>query len=157
MAQQTLERVSRSWTTRRDEKRRRMQLIQPWMKGPILPKERIIEALETLIVSGDRIVLEGDNQKQADFLSRSLVKVDPKKLHDISVGKYSFGDSERQIDDLDELVAVDDAFTPDGLEIGERISAMTSLIAELPSVTARSEPSPPKLDTVARSDWQRHR
>jgi hypothetical protein len=25
---------------------------------------------------------EGDNQKQADFLSRSLVKVDPKKLHD---------------------------------------------------------------------------
>jgi len=42
------------------------------MKGPILPKERIIEALETLIVSGDRIVLEGDNQKQADFLSRPL-------------------------------------------------------------------------------------
>src|SRR6476660_6815854 len=83
MAQQTLERVSRSWTTRRDEKRRRMQLIRPRMKGPILPKERIIEALETLIVSGDRIVLEGDNQKQADFLSRSLVKVDPKKLHDL--------------------------------------------------------------------------
>jgi len=51
MAQQTLERVSRSWTTRRDEKRRRMQLIRSRMKGPILPKERIIEALETLIVS----------------------------------------------------------------------------------------------------------
>jgi malonate decarboxylase alpha subunit len=74
MAQQTLERVSRSWTTRRDEKRRRMGLIRPRMKGPILPKERIIEALETLIVSGDRIVLEGDNQKQADFLSRSNVQ-----------------------------------------------------------------------------------
>src|SRR5258705_986647 len=83
MAQQTLEQVSRSWTTRRDEKRRRMQLIYPWMKGPILARERIIQALETLIVSGDRIVLEGDNQKQADFLSRSLVKVDPKKLHDL--------------------------------------------------------------------------
>ncbi len=53
------------------------------MKGPILPTERIIEALETLIVSEDRIVLEGDNQKQADFLSRSLVQVDPKKLHDL--------------------------------------------------------------------------
>ena len=51
MAQQTLERVSRSWTTRRDEKRRRMQLIRSRMKGPILPKERIIEALEILIVS----------------------------------------------------------------------------------------------------------
>src|SRR5712672_4290269 len=83
MAKQTLAPVSRSWTTRRDEKRRRMQLIQPWTKGPILLKERIIEALETLIVSGDRIVLEGDNQKQADFLSRSLVKVDAKKIHDL--------------------------------------------------------------------------
>src|SRR6202040_4167592 len=83
MAQQTMKRVSRSWTTRRDEKRRRMQLVRPWMMGPILPKEKIIEALETLIVSGDRIVLEGDNQKQADFLSRSLVKADAKRLHDL--------------------------------------------------------------------------
>src|SRR5258705_173523 len=38
-----------------------------------------------------------------------------------SRGKYSAGDSERQIDDLDELVAVDDAFAPDGFEIGERL------------------------------------
>jgi malonate decarboxylase alpha subunit len=28
-------------------------------------------------------VLEGDNQKQADFLSRSLVKCDPKALYDL--------------------------------------------------------------------------
>jgi hypothetical protein len=83
MAKQILEPVSRSWTTRRDEKRRRIELVKPWMKGSILPKEKIIEALETLIVSGDRIVLEGDNQKQADFLSRSLVKVDAKRLHDL--------------------------------------------------------------------------
>src|SRR6202045_5415216 len=83
IAQQTQKQPTRSWTTRRDEKRRRMQLVQPWMEGPILAKTKIIEALETLIVSGDRIVLEGDNQKQADFLSRSLVTVDPKKLHDL--------------------------------------------------------------------------
>src|ERR1700751_4633375 len=83
MAKQILEPVSGSWTTRRDEKRRRIELVKPWMKGSILPKEKIIEALETLIVSGDRIVLEGDNQKQADFLSRSLVKVDAKKIHDL--------------------------------------------------------------------------
>jgi len=31
---------------------------------------------ETVIQSSDRIVMEGDNQKQADFLSRSLAKVD---------------------------------------------------------------------------------
>ena len=83
MAKQILEPVSRSWTTRRDEKRRRLELVKPWTRGSILPQEKIIEALETLIVSGDRIVLEGDNQKQADFLSRSLVKVDANRLHDL--------------------------------------------------------------------------
>ena len=83
MTQKTLEQIPRSWTTRRDEKKRRMQLVQPWMKGSILPRTKMIEALETLIVSGDRVVLEGDNQKQADFLSRSLVKVDARKLHDL--------------------------------------------------------------------------
>src|SRR3984957_2836753 len=83
MAQQTLGQVSRSWTTRRDEKQRRMQQVEHWMKGPILPRTKMIEALESLIVSGDRVVLEGDNQKQADFLSRSLVQVDAKKVHDL--------------------------------------------------------------------------
>ena len=81
--QQRADHESRSWTTRRDEKRRRMHLVQSWMRGPLLPREHIVEALEALMVSGDRIVLEGDNQKQADFLSRSLVKVDPGKLHDL--------------------------------------------------------------------------
>jgi malonate decarboxylase alpha subunit len=73
----------RSWTTRRDEKKRRLQLVSSWMSGPVLPQTKLIQALELLIASGDRVVLEGDNQKQADFLSRSLVQADPKKLHDI--------------------------------------------------------------------------
>jgi malonate decarboxylase alpha subunit len=60
-----------------------MTLVRPWMKGPVLPRAKMIEALETLIVSGDRVVLEGDNQKQADFLSRSLVKADTTKLRDL--------------------------------------------------------------------------
>ena len=75
--------ATRSWTTRRDEKKRRMQLVSSWMSGPLLPREKLVESLEALIAPADRIVLEGDNQKQADFLSRSLVKVDPKKLHDL--------------------------------------------------------------------------
>src|SRR5271155_285001 len=75
--------ATRSWTTRRDEKKRRMQLVSSWMSGPLLPKEKLVESLEVLIAPGDRIVLEGDNQKQADFLSRSLVRVDPKKVHDL--------------------------------------------------------------------------
>ena len=91
MTVQTVEPALSSWTTRRDEKRRRMQLVQPWMKGPVLRSAKVIEALETLIVSGDSIVLEGDNQKQADFLSRSLVNVDPRKLHDLHLIISSIG------------------------------------------------------------------
>src|SRR5580693_10003330 len=83
MNNETQQRSPRSWTTRRDEKRRRLQLVSSWMNGLLLPKEKLVESLEVLIAPGDRIVLEGDNQKQADFLSRSLVRVDPKKLHDL--------------------------------------------------------------------------
>src|SRR5277367_6187081 len=82
MTEQT-QQPSTSWTTRRDEKRRRLGMIKPWMNGPVLSSEKIVEALESVIQSGDRIVMEGDNQKQADFLSRSLAKVDPKKIHDL--------------------------------------------------------------------------
>jgi malonate decarboxylase alpha subunit len=82
MSEQRLQQAS-SWTRRREEKERRMQAVTRWMSGPVLPTDKIVEALEALVVAGDRIVLEGDNQKQADFLSRSLVKVDAKKIHDL--------------------------------------------------------------------------
>jgi malonate decarboxylase alpha subunit len=82
MSEQRLQQAP-SWTRRRDEKERRMQAVMQWMSGPLLPADKTVEALEVLIVAGDRIVLEGDNQKQADFLSRSLVKVDAKKIHDL--------------------------------------------------------------------------
>jgi malonate decarboxylase alpha subunit len=81
MSEQRLQQTS--WTKRREEKERRMQAVMRWMSGPVLPTDKTVEALEALVVAGDRIVLEGDNQKQADFLSRSLAKVNPKKIHDL--------------------------------------------------------------------------
>jgi malonate decarboxylase alpha subunit len=72
--------AKRSWTTLRDEKARRMAIISPWLADGVLPRERIVDALETLIRPGDRVALEGDNQKQADFLSRSFAQVDPAKV-----------------------------------------------------------------------------
>lgn len=75
--------VPRTWTTLRDEKARRLAAVAPWLEDGILPSERIVDALQTLIRPGDRVALEGDNQKQADFLSRSLARVDPDIVHDI--------------------------------------------------------------------------
>jgi malonate decarboxylase alpha subunit len=83
MEQQRTPQPSRCWTKRRDEKLRRMQTIESWMKGVILDSGRTVEALECLIKPCDRIVIEGDNQKQADFLSRSLARANPAILHDL--------------------------------------------------------------------------
>jgi malonate decarboxylase alpha subunit len=71
MSEQRLQQAS-SWTRRREEKDRRMQAVMRWMSGPVLPTDKTVEAL---VVAGVRIVLEGDNHKQADCLSRSLIKV----------------------------------------------------------------------------------
>ena len=71
------------WSRRRAEKQRRLDQVQNLADGVVLPSERIVEALEALIAPGDRVVLEGNNQKQADFLSRSLAKADPGRLHDL--------------------------------------------------------------------------
>ena len=41
--------ATRSWTTRRDEKKRRMGLVSSWMSGPLLPREKLVDSLEALI------------------------------------------------------------------------------------------------------------
>ncbi len=73
----------RHWTTKREEKARRLASAAAFAQGKVLDSSKIVAALESLIKPGDRVALEGDNQKQADFLSRSLVQVDPGKLHDL--------------------------------------------------------------------------
>ncbi len=75
--------VAATWSARRAEKKRRMASVGAWMDGQLLQADRIVDALQLLIQPADRVVIEGDNQKQADFLSRSLAKVDPKKLHNL--------------------------------------------------------------------------
>jgi malonate decarboxylase alpha subunit len=71
----------RQWDTRRREKARRMAAASHLADGPVLDSARIVDALELLLAGGDRVVLEGNNQKQADFLARALVQVDPDRIN----------------------------------------------------------------------------
>jgi len=73
----------RIWDTRRRDKQQRLNRIQPLLSGKILDSADIHEALTALLTAGDRIVLEGDNQKQANFLSTALAALDPKHIHDL--------------------------------------------------------------------------
>lgn len=69
------------WDTRRQEKRNRISRTK--LAGKVLPSGDLPAMLEKLIAPGDRVVLEGNNQKQADFLARMLAQTDPGKLHDL--------------------------------------------------------------------------
>jgi malonate decarboxylase alpha subunit len=74
---------ARSWTTRREDKARRLTRAAAYVDGKLVRRADIVPLLEALLRAGDRVALEGDNQKQADFLSRSLVAVDPQQVHDL--------------------------------------------------------------------------
>ncbi|MCS0674536.1 malonate decarboxylase subunit alpha [Cytobacillus firmus] len=73
----------RSWNTRLEAKQKRLEKMKGITSNRIIPTRQIVEALETLIMPGDRVVLEGNNQKQASFLSGALAQADPKKLFDL--------------------------------------------------------------------------
>lgn len=81
----TADRVNadRTWSVKRDEKSRRLARISHLRDGCVLRPQHIVEVLEALLEPGDIVALEGDNQKQADFLSRSLQQVDSKRIHDL--------------------------------------------------------------------------
>ncbi|WP_125760696.1 malonate decarboxylase subunit alpha [Companilactobacillus hulinensis] len=75
--------TKRSWTTHRDAKNAKLEKVAPMMDGKFVKTENAKELLEDLIAPGDKVVLEGDNQKQASFLSKVLASVDPEKVHDL--------------------------------------------------------------------------
>lgn len=51
--------------------------------GRLVAAEHIVALLEAVIEPGDRVCIEGNNQKQADFLARSLVMTDPAKVREL--------------------------------------------------------------------------
>jgi malonate decarboxylase alpha subunit len=79
----SVEPLRSGWLTRREDKARRLDRVAKVAQGRVLPTEEIVAALEALVAPGDRVALEGNNQKQADFLSRSLAAVDSEKVHDL--------------------------------------------------------------------------
>ncbi|WP_274572520.1 malonate decarboxylase subunit alpha [Neisseria leonii] len=70
------------WQKRRAAKRAKLAAAG-MADGIVVPSEKTVSFLETVIASGDRVVLEGNNQKQADFLSRSLAQADPGRLNNL--------------------------------------------------------------------------
>ena len=72
-----------TWDRRRRAKTRRMDDAGQYCTGKVIDAGRLGDLLQTVIHPGDRVALEGDNQKQADYLSRTLAACDPERLHDL--------------------------------------------------------------------------
>ena len=110
-----------NWQTRRQEKNRRLQRLSDLASGPIIPTADIVTALERLICPGDKVVLEGNNQKQADFLSRSLAEVSPAVVNHLHMIMPSVGRPEH-LDLFEKGIArkLDFSFSgPQSLRIGQ--------------------------------------
>ena len=78
-----MEKPARNWASKREQKAQTMKKIEHLLDGKYVPTETIIEVLETVIQPGDKVVLEGDNQKQASFLSKSLEQVNTDKVNQL--------------------------------------------------------------------------
>ena len=77
----------RVWNRRAQGRIRRMERaaarLGPCLSGKIVDADAIVALLEEVILTGDRVCLEGNNQKQADFLARALTEVDVARVHDL--------------------------------------------------------------------------
>lgn len=77
--------LPRDWDTLRQSRNRRLERAASLGFGQEIPVDRIIDLLEAVIQPGDRVCLEGNNQKQADFLSESLADCSPERIHHLSM------------------------------------------------------------------------
>ena len=75
------------WTRRADQRTRRLARAAQALGGGLQHKrvatDRVVDLLNAVIEPGDRVCLEGNNQKQADFLAKALTRVDVSRVHDL--------------------------------------------------------------------------
>ncbi|XHS76946.1 malonate decarboxylase subunit alpha [Burkholderiaceae bacterium UC74_6] len=79
--------TSRQWNTRAEGRARRLQRVADalghGLRGKRVDTGLTVDLLNAALNPSDRVCLEGNNQKQADFLARSLISVDPERVHDL--------------------------------------------------------------------------
>ena len=79
--------VPRIWNARAIGRRHRLERVAAAL-GPALQGKRVhsgqaVTLLNAVLSPFDRVCLEGNNQKQADFLAKTLVQVDVKRVHNL--------------------------------------------------------------------------
>jgi malonate decarboxylase alpha subunit len=63
----------------------RLKRASALARGKEVAAANIVQLLNEIIEPGDRVCIEGNNQKQADFLAKSLVKTDPARVRELHI------------------------------------------------------------------------
>ncbi|MGO4465334.1 malonate decarboxylase subunit alpha, partial [Pseudoduganella sp. RAF53_2] len=78
---------TRVWDTLQRNRAERLARAQAALgselAGKSLPAARIGDLLHAVLECGDRVCIEGNNQKQADFLAQALCQLDPQRINDL--------------------------------------------------------------------------
>ena len=79
--------TGRAWNLQQTNRKARLQraasALGQDLSGKIVATARIADLLHQVIECGDRVCLEGNNQKQADFLATALANLDSTRVHDL--------------------------------------------------------------------------
>ena len=73
----------KQWNVQSEERQRRIAAGSLYASGKAVDSNLLVEFLSAVIQPGDRVCLEGNNQKQADVLASALADADPNVLHDL--------------------------------------------------------------------------
>ena len=73
--------MARDWNTLAERRQARLQRATDAGIGRLVPHAEVLRLLHTVLEPGDRVCLEGNNQKQADFLAECLAQLDPAQVH----------------------------------------------------------------------------
>ncbi|NUT61802.1 malonate decarboxylase subunit alpha [Herbaspirillum sp. C9C3] len=75
----------RVWNARQKNREQRLArataALGSQLQGKIAPADKLAELLCAVLENGDRVCVEGNNQKQADFLAKGLAALDPARVH----------------------------------------------------------------------------
>ncbi|MDB5951675.1 MAG: mdcA [Massilia sp.] len=78
---------SKVWNTLQSNRAGRLARVRgvlgDALDGKAVPSARIRDLLHNAIECGDRVCLEGNNQKQADFLGKALAGLDPQRINQL--------------------------------------------------------------------------
>lgn len=73
--------MARDWNTLATRRQARLQRATDAGLGRLVPHAEVPRLLHAVLEPGDRVCLEGNNQKQADFLAECLAQLDPAQVH----------------------------------------------------------------------------